>query len=104
MAFIRTNTQEFTPTTGTTVTIGNANADIRAFINPAGTLANLTIAMPNAPFNGQECVICSSKILTSLTITVGGGVTILSVPVSLAVDSFAAWVWSASSNTWFRAR
>ena len=59
------------PTVGQTVTIANQDGDIRLIINPAGTLATLTVTMPSAPRDGQVVEICSSKIVTLLTMTGG---------------------------------
>lgn len=102
MTFVRTKTQYFTPTTGSTVTLANANADVRVFLNPAGSLLALTVEMPTNPFNGQSCVISSSNAITSLTLSVAGGVTILSALTSMTANAFGGWTWCSNPNTWFR--
>lgn len=84
------------PTTGQTVT-GDGSAVI--CINPAGTLAALTVVLPASPFDGQECTIATSQILTSLTITG----TIVGTLTTLALGGFARFVYSAQASKWFRA-
>lgn len=52
------NVQTATPTTGQTVTV---TTNVTALhIDPAGTLAALTITLPASPVNGQMLMIGSS--------------------------------------------
>jgi hypothetical protein len=82
------------PTTGTTVTAGNVEALI---INPAGTLAALTVALPANPIDGQAFSMTTSQILTALTITG----TIVGTLTTLALGGAARWVYSATAAKWF---
>jgi hypothetical protein len=91
--------QYFTPTTGATVTIANADFDIRVILNPAGTLATLTVAMPSSPKDGQRVEVASSQIVTALTMSVG---TINGALTTLGVNGFGAWVYDATAIKWFR--
>lgn len=102
MSYTPSNKQIFIPTTGTTVTIANADSGrIKCIVNPAGTLLALTIAMPPTPKDGQEVSIACSQILTGLTMTSGG--TILGALTTIAaVNGFASWVYDLASTTWFR--
>jgi len=63
------NIQDAAPLTGTVVAVtGTANY---LALNPAGTLATLSITLPATPTNGQPLVINSSQIITALTFTGG---------------------------------
>ena len=89
-------TQYAQPTTGQTVT---ANPGVNTlFIDPAGTLPTLTIALPANPVEGQVFRVGASQIITSLTITG----TIVGTLTSLALGGFAQFVYSATSAKWFR--
>src|SRR5882672_3856455 len=58
--------QNSVPLTGASVTVGNGVNKL--FINPAGTIAALTVTLPAAAalFDGQEFYINSSQIVTAL--------------------------------------
>jgi hypothetical protein len=89
-------TQYAAPTAGATVTI---NAGVRkVFIDPAGTLATLTVVLPASPVDGQECGISTSQILTALTITG----TIVGTLTTLALGAFAEFTFSGTASKWFR--
>jgi hypothetical protein len=60
------NAKYYAPTTGQTITLPS---DARAaYINPAGTIAALTVKLPPAPSAGQEMNISFGAIVTALTI------------------------------------
>lgn len=84
------------PTAGQTVTCDGSSV---VFIDPAGTLATLTVALPAAPVNGQEVNLCASQIITALTVTG----TIIGTLTTLAVAGFARFVYSSTAVKWFRA-
>ena len=88
------------PTTGATVTIPSFDGvELLVFLNPAGTLATLTVNMPSVVTDGQKVSIMSSQVLT--LITMGGG-TILSAITTMGVNAFATYAYSATNTTWFR--
>lgn len=64
-----------TPTTGATIT--PAVGEQRTIINPAGTIATLTINTPASPVNGQIWGYASTQIVTALTITGTRGATVV---------------------------
>lgn len=77
-----------TPTTGTTLTPG---ADTRTYLlTPAGTLAALSITLPDNPtMLEHEIIIMSTQIITALTVTgAGAGVTAVGQPTTLAANGF----------------
>lgn len=84
------------PTVGQTVTSDGSSILI---IDPAGTLATLTIVLPASPINGQDFVIASSQIVTTLTVTG----TIVGTLTALAVAGFARFIYSSTASKWFRA-
>lgn len=100
MSYILNSKQIFTPTTGSTVAVANADGDIRVLLNPAGTLATLTLAFPSIPKDGQKLEISTSQILTVLTMTSFS--TILSALTTLGINGFAGWVYDSSTAKWFR--
>ena len=101
MSYFRPKKQVATPTTGQTVTIANSNVDTRLVLNPAGLISALTIVMPTTPFDGQLIHICSSQIITVITMT--SGVTIFSALSTFgSANSFAGWVYDSANTSWFR--
>lgn len=90
--------QYVTPTTGSTVNV-NTNGYVRLLINPAGTLVALTVALPASPQDGDILELCSSQVVTGLTMSGG---TIIGALTSMAVATFAKYTYSATAAQWFR--
>ena len=89
-----------TPTTGATITLPSFDSgELMVFLNPAGTLATITINMPSAVADGQKVSLMTSQVLT--LVTMGGG-TILSALTTLGINAFATYAYSATNTTWFR--
>jgi len=88
-----------TPATGATLSAGNRNGNIVLLIDPAGTLASLTVNFPNTPSDGDIATISTSQTITSLTL---GNGTILGTVTTLSANGFAQWIYNAASNKWFR--
>lgn len=86
-----------TPATGATITLTQARHQI-ALLNPAGTLATLTVALPVSPNDGDIVNIGSSQIITALTITG----TIIGTLTTLTVAGFAKFIFNATAAKWFR--
>lgn len=91
-------TQYVTPLTATTVTVLSTGA-INLMINPAGTIAALTITMPSGPSDGDMVRIASTQIITVLTMN--GGTIVLPL-TTMALGAFAAYVFSSNSSNWLR--
>lgn len=89
-------TQYAAPTTGQTVTAAVTTGVL--FIDPAGTLAALTVVLPAGPVDGQIFRMATSQILTALTITG----TIVGTLTTLAAAGSAQFIYSASGSKWFR--
>lgn len=67
---MRRNNTVFTPSTGGTITVTNNAYNI---INPAGTIATLTVNMPNSPVNGDIVMLKFVQTVTSITFVSGTG-------------------------------
>lgn len=93
--------QSFAPSTGNT--ISPSDWCEACSLNPAATLATLTINMPKQPVDGQPFRLNTSQIITALTLQVTSGTnqTLLAVPASLAIGVSNGWVFKAAANTWF---
>lgn len=91
------------PLTGTTINI--TDGVVNQILNPAGTIATLTVNMPPNPYDGQFVGIGSTQTVTALTMTatLPAGATIKNPlsTITAAFSSFGAWVYDAPSNTWF---
>jgi hypothetical protein len=92
------STQYATPTTGSTVTV-NSTGFVNLLINPAGTLATLTITLPVSPTDGDVVQLSSTQIVTALTMSGG---TIIGALTALAVATFASYMYHATTAEWWR--
>jgi len=92
--------EQVVPTTGQSKTIGDTTKYF--IIEPAGTLATLTVVMPTNPADGQEVFITSTQIVTALTHNPGAGQTLNGALATVAVNGNAAWVYKLSNTTWYR--
>jgi hypothetical protein len=79
----------FTPLTGTTITLTDGIQD--NLINPAGTLAALTINLPASPDNGQVILLTFTKAITTLTIAGNGSTLVGTAPTSAAIGTRLAY-------------
>lgn len=89
-----------TPTTGFSITPSNITGNL--ILAPAGTLATGTVTMAAAPIDGQRFTLCSTQIITALTVSPNAGQTIVGAPTTLAVGGFASWIYLVSTSTWYR--
>jgi hypothetical protein len=86
-------------TTGFTYTFAAGTTTL--VINPAGTLATGTITMPAAPVDGMVITITSTQQITALTLNGNTGQTVNNTTTFIAAASATAYVYRASSTTWF---
>jgi len=93
--------QIYTPATLATVTMSAGQS--RAILNPAGTIAVLTVTLPPTPVDGQIAGIAFTQIVSALTVNAPGGATVAAAPTSAAVDTNFRFLYQASSTTWFPA-
>jgi hypothetical protein len=87
------------PTTGATIT--TAQRETRRIIDPASTLATLTVVLPPDPRNGDIYEIMSSQQITLLTVSGPDGETVKAGSFLLNADSGASWLYRASNTTWY---
>lgn len=99
------------PLSGDTITLTAAVRQL--VVNPAGTIGALTVVTPAATtlVQGQRLGLCTTQIVTALTVTAGTGTTVsnaptaLLVPVTTGAASCVEWIYSrtsASAGVWFR--
>lgn len=90
-----------TPLTAATVTI--LDTQDRAIIEPAGTIAALTVVLPtaSAAYDGKVVNICSTQIVTTLTLSATAG-TIVGGGTSMAVGVGQNYVCRGSTAKWYR--
>lgn len=90
------------PTTGQTVSVTQTGAStLNLVIDPAGTLATLTIALPTGSFDGQRFSLMTSQALTGVTMTTATG-SIVGAITTAAANAFATYVWSTTATKWYR--
>lgn len=90
--------QYTTPATGDTITANNTG-NLTVIINPAGSLLTLTLALNATPSDGDIMSLACSQAVT--TFTMSGG-TVVGALTTMAVATFAAYVYNATANKWFR--
>lgn len=98
-AEIDTSYQVYAPLTGATITMSAGQG--RAIINPAGTIALLTVTLPSTPADGQIAGMSFTQIVTGLTVNAPGGATVVGPPTSAAVNNAFRFQYQASSTSWF---
>jgi hypothetical protein len=96
------------PLTGASLTLTGLQR--RLVLEPAGTIAALTVVFPAAAalIDNQLMGICSRQIVTALTLTAGSGTTILdgpsamTAPLTTGAASCVEWVYRQSNTSWYR--
>lgn len=88
-----------TPTTGFSYTFAAGTQTL--VMNPAGTLATGTITMPASPSDGMTITISTTQQITALTLSGNTGQTVNNATTFIAAASATAYVYRASSATWF---
>lgn len=95
-------TQDAAPLTGTTVTMNTGV--VKLLLDPAGTIAALTVVMPtlaNGLLDGQELQVSSTQTVTSLTFTPGTGVTVASTnPTTVGPNAPVNLIYHAATAKW----
>lgn len=93
-----------TPLTGTTVTMaGTTMGTFYAVINPAGTLATLTVQLPGCTvgLDGSVAIFGSDQAITALTVTTGSG-SVVGAGSSLSLGAGELFLCRGSATTWYR--
>lgn len=94
---------------------GTANATAtaqtrRIIIAASGTVSAITITTPAATglLEGQLFGLCTTQIVSTLTVTAGSGTTVsnaptaMIVPVATGAASCVGWIYRLSNTTWYR--
>jgi len=92
----------FTPLTGATITLVYSNS----VVNPAGTIAALTINLPAITSStlqaGQKVSVSFSHVVTALTVATTDGSSIIGTAVtSAAVGTHFSYMYDSNSNAWY---
>jgi hypothetical protein len=90
-----------TPTTGTTVILPKGTTDV--YLNPAGTLAALTVRLPPSPLPGMVVSLASSQTITTLTVQNAAGGAVAGAPTTLAINTnvyfqYIGTAWATMAN------
>jgi hypothetical protein len=101
-------TQYSTPLTGVTQAVAAGTRQV--ILEPAGTIAahTLTLAAASLLTEGQRLGVCSTQVVTALTITPGSGTTVSNtltatqVPLGTGGAFCAEWVYVKSVTKWLR--
>jgi hypothetical protein len=96
------------PSTGATLTLTGVQR--RLIVEPSTTIAGLTVVFPasTALTDAQLMGLCTTQIVTALTVTAGSGTTVLNKPTAMLVPvttggaSCVEWVYRQSNTTWYR--
>lgn len=94
------------PLTGATVAVAATTGAL--VLDPAGTIATLTVTLPaaSALIDGQKLALSSSQTVTALTVTAGSGTTISNSPTALTISTTGNYgyqfVYRQANTKWFR--
>lgn len=99
-ALMGATAQDAAPLTGASITMGNGV--VKLLLDPAGTIAALTVvtAPATALFDGQELQISSSQTVTALTVTAGTGTTIVPTITTVTSSAPVNLVYHAATAKW----
>lgn len=93
---------DLAPLTGTSFTVPQGVNKV--LLDPAGTIAALTVVLPIAAqlLDGQEFSLSSSQTVTALTITAGAGTSIVATATTTLGPTTAAvtYIYHAATTKW----
>lgn len=96
------------PASGATLTLTGKQR--RLIVEPSTTIAALTVVFPASTelTDNQLMGLCTTQIVTALTVTAGSGTTVLNKPTAMVVPvttgngSCVEWVYRATNTSWYR--
>lgn len=88
------------PLTGASITIG-ANVEYLV-LEPAGTIATLTVTFPASPGDYQTVTISTTQTVTALTLSGNTGKTIANAVTTLAANGFVKYIYRPTNTKWYR--
>jgi hypothetical protein len=88
------------PLTGATISLAVVKSALS--LNPAGTIAALTVNLPPTTFDGKIVSIFTTQTITALTLATTNGATINTPVTTLAANATVAYVYDLATTTWYR--
>ncbi len=89
------------PTTGQTVTVTPTGFLTSSSIEPAGTIAALTLTLGNGTISGQSVLVKFSQIVTALTVTATNmDATPYALPTAASVNLVLRFIWNNTAVKW----
>jgi hypothetical protein len=90
------------PVTGATVII--LDTQDTAVIEPAGTIAALTVQLPtaSAAYDGKRVEFSTSQAITALTVTTTAGTVVAGAPAGLTAGQGISYICRGSTAKWYR--
>lgn len=88
------------PAAAASITIANGAQAL--VLDPAGTIATLTVTLAPAPKDGESVIISSSQIVTTLTLSPNAGQTISNAATSLTAGGSCRYLYRAANTKWYR--
>jgi hypothetical protein len=88
----------FTPVTTASITLINNQNNL---VDPAGTIAVLTMVFPASPANNDFVFVKFTQIVTAITYTAGTGGATIKSQVNGVVGGFEKWTYDSGNNTWY---
>jgi hypothetical protein len=97
-------TQLVVPTTGFNIAITQNGNNAWLLMQPTGTLATGTITLPlnTVASDGQEVLVTSTQIITSLSISLNGASAVNGAPTTMAANTFFKLRFYQPTNSWYR--
>ncbi len=94
--------QNTAPLTGASIVVSPGIG--KFLLNPAGTIAALTVTLPASTLlvDGQILLLATSQTVTTLTLTAGSGTTVNGTNTTLTAAAPLMFVYSAASTTWLK--
>lgn len=87
-----------TPTTAATITLAKNKYTA---IDPAGTIAALTITFPASPYNNDFVEVKFTQIVTAVTYVAGTGGATIKSQINGVLGGYSKWVYDVGTNTWY---
>ena len=91
---LATNWQREVPLTGTSVTVGQNTETL--LVNPAGTIAALTVVLPRPYADGHKFHVVFTQVVTALTFT--GGTVLPATTAATANQAYALMFDQAAAS------
>lgn len=92
--------QTATPTTGTSITIGDAISNL--ILKHTATIATLTVILPAAPVNGQIVTVSTRSTVTTLTLNANTGQTRYGAPTTITATTPVSFIYETATLSWYR--